>query len=70
MKKYRYTAADKAQIKKHILTLLKAHTSPFLTATEEEHCVLVYKALEHEARAYSKATGQLLTLKEFCLLFI
>ena len=70
MKKYRYTAVDKAKIKKHINTLLKAHTSPFLTPEEVERCNLIYQALDHEKNAYAKRTGQLLTLKEFCLLFI
>ena len=70
MKKYRYTAVNKAQIKKHILTLLKAHTSPFLTPGEVERCKLVYSTLQHETSAYNKRTGHMLTVKEFCLMFI
>ena len=70
MKKYTYSAANKARIKDLILKLVKASASPFLTEPEKEYYTLVYQALDHEKTAYSKRTGQLLTLKEFCLLFI
>ena len=68
--KKHYTARQRVMLKKHINALLKASTSPFLTAEEVEYCAMTYSTIEAECRSYSKATGSLLTVPEFVKMFI
>ncbi|MBR5316021.1 MAG: hypothetical protein IKU44_04440 [Firmicutes bacterium] len=70
MKKQHYTARQRVMLKQHINTLLKASTAPFLTPAEQEYCSMTYCTIEAECRAYSKATGSLLTVSEFVAMFI